>query len=312
MRVAVFLIVFLCSEFVHAHPGIGIVADSKGVIYYTDLHQVWRLEKGKATVAVTEVHTHELFVDKDDNVFGENLVYDAASDRYSHYLWRYNHDGKLDTVVSVRQAYINPDFSLARDSEGNEYYTKEFLPVADTAHIYLRGKDGVERVLAEGSFKGITWLHPQRDGSVIYVQNNTVYRLDASGNRTRIFKGIANKPPLFAFSGDNQMVWGLWENKGGEILAAVFSDQQVKKIGPAGNLFIVHQSPEHWSPLHGVYDKDDQLWILEGSDKNEVRVVAANGLQGEEGSSGKGRWLIVAVLVVALIGGFIYWRRRRS
>jgi len=311
MRIVFFFIAFLCSSFVWAHPGIGIVADSRGVIYYTDLHQVWRLQKGKATVAVPEVHTHELFVDKDDNVFGENLVYDAASDRYSHYLWRYNHDGKLDTVVSVRQAYINPDFSLARDAEGNEYYTKEFLPAADTAHIFLRGKDGVERIFAKGSFKGITWLHPQRDGSVIYVQDNTVYRLDASGNRTRIFKGIANSRPLFAFSGNNQMVWGLWENKGGEILAAVFSDQQVKKIGPAGNLFIVHQSPEHWSPLHGVYDKDDQLWILEGSDKNEVRVVAANRVAREK-ESGRSGFLIVGVVIVVLLGLWFLIKRKRS
>ena len=34
---------FLISLKIVAHPGIGIVKDSKGNIYYTDLKQVWKI-----------------------------------------------------------------------------------------------------------------------------------------------------------------------------------------------------------------------------------------------------------------------------
>ena len=41
----VFILKFFCliSIVVAAHPGIGIVKDSKGNIYYTDLKQVWKI-----------------------------------------------------------------------------------------------------------------------------------------------------------------------------------------------------------------------------------------------------------------------------
>src|SRR5512138_2369461 len=41
-----------------AHPGIGIVSDSRGNVFYTDLHQVLRIDTaGRVSVAVPRVHT---------------------------------------------------------------------------------------------------------------------------------------------------------------------------------------------------------------------------------------------------------------
>ena len=52
---------FLVSISGLAHPGIGIVKDSKGNIFYTDLKQVWKIDYNeKKTAVVNDVHTHEL------------------------------------------------------------------------------------------------------------------------------------------------------------------------------------------------------------------------------------------------------------
>ena len=57
-----------------AHPGWGIVVDSKGNVFYTDLAQVWKVEpSGRRSVAVPRVHTHELYLDAHDHLFGERL-----------------------------------------------------------------------------------------------------------------------------------------------------------------------------------------------------------------------------------------------
>jgi hypothetical protein len=57
-----------------AHPGIGIVMDQRGNVFYTDLSNVWRISPdGTKSIAVPFVHTHELFLDPDDNIFGEQL-----------------------------------------------------------------------------------------------------------------------------------------------------------------------------------------------------------------------------------------------
>jgi hypothetical protein len=48
-----------------AHPGIGIVMDSRGNVFYTDLSHVWKVEPGGAkSIAVRGVHTHELYIDR--------------------------------------------------------------------------------------------------------------------------------------------------------------------------------------------------------------------------------------------------------
>ena len=104
-----------------AHPGIGIVKDSKGNIYYTDLRHVWKISNGVKSVIVPDVHTHELHIDKNDDLFGEGGYYDDKADKFYHYLWVYHQNGKIDTVIGMKQAYVEQDFSLTRDKNGNEY-----------------------------------------------------------------------------------------------------------------------------------------------------------------------------------------------
>ncbi len=121
-----------------AHPGIGIVKDSKGNIYYTDLKQVWKVRNGNKTVVVPNVHTHELYVDRNDNLYGEGGYYDGKANKFYHYLWMYHPSGQIDTVIKMKEAYVHQDFSLARDKKGNEYYMMQFLVHPDTHHSYRK------------------------------------------------------------------------------------------------------------------------------------------------------------------------------
>ncbi|MEO6584619.1 MAG: hypothetical protein ABIO05_09860, partial [Ferruginibacter sp.] len=69
MRI-LFLIVFLNMAHAYGHPGIAIVKDSRGNIFYSDLTQVFKITNGKITVVVPNVHTHELYIDAADNLYG--------------------------------------------------------------------------------------------------------------------------------------------------------------------------------------------------------------------------------------------------
>jgi hypothetical protein len=259
-----------------AHPGIGIVKDSKGNIFYTDLKQVWKITNGKKTIVVPNVHTHELHIDKSDNLYGEGGYYDSQANKFYHYLWVYRSGGRIDTVMGMKEAYVQQDFSLARDQLGTEYYLKRFLPPhTDTNHIYRKLPVGIEAVYATGNFKAVNWLHPQEDGSLLYASNNAIHRVDSLGNIKLVKENIGNAKPTFPFSGNNVMIYGVWQDKTKAIYAAVFSDQTVKKIDSTGTLTNVYRSTGNWAPLHGVFDNDNQLWVLETSDKNEVRVTMA-------------------------------------
>src|SRR5688572_14730059 len=90
----------LITSFTYAHPGVGIVQDSKGNIYYTDLVHVWKISpEGKKTIAIRNVHTHELFIDKNDDIYGEHTWYNGEKlNTWGYYAWCLRTNGKLDTV----------------------------------------------------------------------------------------------------------------------------------------------------------------------------------------------------------------------
>ena len=269
------LAILLLPPKLWSHPGIGIVKDSKGTIYYSDLQQVWKISNGSKTIAVPHVHTHELYIDANDNLYGEYQFNNEAGDIFYHYLWRLQPNGMLDTILPTQQAFQQIDFSLARDRAGNEYYTKRFIRRPDEAHIYRKDTAGNETVFARGNFKSVNWLHPQADGSVLFVQNNNVYRAAPNGTIIPIAKKIGNAKPSFHFSDNSITVWGVWQDDASHTYVAVFSDQAVKKISRDGIVSTYYQSKGAWAPIHGVFDNSGKLWVLESSDKNEIRAVQA-------------------------------------
>ncbi len=292
------LVIILFPFIAMAHPGIGIVKDSKGNIYYTDLKQVWKITNGHQTVVVPNVHTHELYIDQNDNLYGEGGYYHEKTHKFYHYLWVYHPNGQIDTVMGMKQAYIHQDFSLSRDQSGNEYYIKKFLTDPDTNHIYKKTPGGKETIFATGSFKAVTWLHPQANGKVFYVINNALYRVDTLGNIKLIKEGVANPKPSFKFSGTSISIWGVWQDDANNIYVAVFSDQIVKKIDTEGNLKNVYTSKGEWAPLHGLFDNNNRLWVLESSDKNEMRVTLVEAIPAKAGNNSN-------LLTYMIVTGFI-------
>lgn len=267
-----FLLVLLFPFVAFSHPGVGIVKDSKGNIFYTDLHQVWKINNGKKKVAVPDVHTHELFIDENDNLFGEGGYYDDHTEKFYHYLWVLRPNGQIDTIVGMKEAYVHQDFSLARDRQGNEFYTKRFLkPHTDTTHIYKKTHNGVETVFATGNFKDVNWLHPQDDGSLLYASGHSIFRVDSLGNVMTVSNQINNSN-----SENDVLIWGIWQDNFKNVYAAIFSDKTIRKIDLTGSISTVYKSKGNWAPLHGIFDNDYKLWVLEGSDNNEVQVISVD------------------------------------
>lgn len=299
-----------------AHPGIGIVKDSKGNIYYTDLFNVWKITNGQTFLALRDVHTHELYLDQEDNLYGENLHYEGdATGRFYHSLWVLRPGGALDTIIHTRQAFVNTDYSLARDRDGNEYFLKLSGKIQDTTRIYKRAPNGREVVFARGNFFGVKWLHPQTDGSLVYIKSNNVYRINGAGVVSVIAREIANAKPSFPFSGNNLTVWGAWQDDEGNVYVAVFSDQAVKKIDTHGVVSEYYHSKGAWTPIHGVFDDRGTLWVMECSDKNEIRVVRDGAFvivkEQHQTAFSLLPYLFGACALVVVTAYWVLWRSRK-
>lgn len=122
------LIWLFCSIYyiASAHPPIGLVYDGKNTIYYSDLNHIWKLDTntGLAIIYKENIHSHQLFLDKQGNLYGEHYWYLEPEGKFQNYIWRSNKDGIFQKVINDLDGE-NTDFSFVRDTSFNGYTIKE-------------------------------------------------------------------------------------------------------------------------------------------------------------------------------------------
>jgi hypothetical protein len=275
------LSLILLSYFGNAHPGVGIVKDSRGNIFYTDLKQVWRIgPDGSRSIAVPGIHTHELYLDPQDNLYGEHLWFNGEQiNTWGSFVWRLRPDGKMDTVVASHEGF-NEVFSFNRDLAGNQYQVER----ATISRIIKKDPHGNVQILAEGRFSDIRWLHVTPAGVVYFIDLLDLYRIDTEGKLVCLAKGLAHKPGNLSLHSARHSIFGLWKDERGHLFAAVYSERTVKKVGADGSISNVAYSLIPWGPVGGVFDREGNLWLMESSLTNEVRVrkINAGQLEGKQ------------------------------
>lgn len=260
LRVAVF-VAALSPAF--AHPGIGIVRDSRGNLYYTDLKQVWKIAPdGTKSVAVPGVHTHELYVDAEDNLFGEHLWYEGdATGRWGHRVWRLGADGTLADVIPARVGFRDDydDFHFVRDGRGAMYWADR----GEETAIRKRMPGGPVTTIARAPFRDVRWMTATADGTVFLVDRHDLVRVDPDGEVRTVVENLARRRRVFLFVRDSHAIMGLWTDAVGNVYAAVSSDGEVKRIDRAGRVRVVHRASPGWSPTGGLVAPNGDLVILE-------------------------------------------------
>ncbi|MFN2441023.1 MAG: hypothetical protein ABR503_17620, partial [Chitinophagaceae bacterium] len=93
----------------------------------------------------------------------------------------------------------------------------------------------------------------------------------------------------------------------------VFSDQMVKKIDTNGNITDFYKFKGNWAQLHGVFDHDNKLWVLESSDKNDVRVTLAETTPIPTDKTNKTNsnlltYIIISCIVVGIVIFYLTFR----
>ncbi|MDF9799400.1 hypothetical protein OKW21_004663 [Catalinimonas alkaloidigena] len=261
----------LLVKLASAHPAIGIVMDSKGVVYYTDLLHVWKISPdGSHTIAVKNVHTHQLYLDKEDNLYGEHSWYEGeATDQWGHYIWRLNNDGELEYTVP-RTEGLPVNNTLIRDHESNEYWTEKF-----GTHEVIKKKtaNGEIDLHTDHRFQDIRWICTSREGKDLYVIDHlTLKKVSAKGQVVNITDNLKESSPPFFSVSDHHYLMGVWTDAEAYIYVAVFGARKVKRITPEGKVETVLEAPENWSPTGGLVASDSSLWVLEFSRQNKARV----------------------------------------
>jgi len=248
-----------------AHPGIGIVADSLGNVYYTDLKHVWR----NGEIVVRDVHTHELYVDKADVLYGEHLWMEAGEAR--HRIWRRFPDGRIEDAIATRKGHREDygDFHFVRDNAGEMYWV-------DRGGAIRGGRD---RTLAV-SRRPVGWLAVSGDGaSVFYASGGDLYR-----NAEIVSRGVSENSAVpwhvravgwilrvtGAHEGPDHDVGGLWLDGEENVYVAVPGARVVKRISRRGDVAVVQRGRGEWTAVGGA-TIGGAPWLLENGEGGRGR-----------------------------------------
>ncbi|MBC7890771.1 MAG: hypothetical protein H7Y12_01040 [Sphingobacteriaceae bacterium] len=246
-----------------AHPGVGLVEDSRGNIFYTDLVHVWKISPdGRKTIAVRNVHTHELAIDAQDSLYGEDQVYEGeALNRWHHRNWKCSPDRTVTDKIGQRPGYRN-DYGFARDRRGTQYWLQY---EGKTTLIRKRTSDGkLTTIHPKTPFSRLTWLAVSEDGSALYVTTgNGLYRISSNETVT---------PLIHPESTDRHALMGIWPASDGSVYAADFATRTINRVETNGRTTLIARTEPPWSPSSMLRARNGALWILEYSTTNEARL----------------------------------------
>lgn len=246
-----------------AHPGIGIVMDRRGHVYYTDLRHVWRIAPdGRVSIAVRDVHAHELALDATGAVIGEDVRF-VGGDRYRNRVWRVDSAGRVTDVQPWREGFWR-DYGLSRDRDGTSYVVRCIPVTRCTLQKRTAAGDSSDAAPNTVFARGLFSLTSAPGGGVYLADGPAVKRVDAAGRVTTVARSLGRDGAAGIF--------GLFAGARGEVYAAVYGTRSVERIDSAGRVTTIATSPAPWAPTGVLVARDGTLWILEYSTSNEARV----------------------------------------
>ena len=272
-----FLIFGITTPCVYAHPSVSVVMDSRSVVYYSDLENVWMiLPDGTKQIAVRGVHTHELWIDSRDQLYGEDVT--NVGEAYRHRVWVRSTDGAIKDVIPWRNGYPDDlaDYAFVRDDEGQSYVLRR-----SKRRIDLRKEDRVTDSIRLDALEGfLHWTTLSPTGELFVGVGADVYRIaDPKAAPVRVAHDLVETTEAFSFVHARHAIMGMWTDASGHLYVSIFSGQVVKRVAPGGQVTTVYRSEADWSPTGGLSAPDGSLWILEISSSNRVcvRRVAPDG-----------------------------------
>lgn len=276
-RLRIAVLFFGLAAPVFAHPPVAIVMDRLGNVFYSDLERVWMIAPdGKKTVAVPGAHTHELGLDAAGNLYGEHLWYEGdATKQWGHRVWRRTPQGRVTDVIPARRGFPS-GYGFARDASGATYWTDRGTP----ARFFKQSPSGqVSTVAVCRDCPEVRWMTAAPDGTLYFVDAGEIKELSAAGRFRTLTSGLARRRWTQPQVNAQHRVMGLWTGGGGNVYAAVYGSREVVKVSRDGRAQVVATSRLPWSPTGVLVAPNGDLWIVECSYTNAIRVrrIARDG-----------------------------------
>ncbi|CAN5742824.1 hypothetical protein BH18ACI4_BH18ACI4_28820 [soil metagenome] len=302
---------------IQAHPASGIVVDSAGNIFFSDLETIWKFDThGKLTVfrnGERGRHVHELAIDEQDNVFGADISYNPATERFVSDVWKMTPEGKFIYLLEPTERPPR-GWSIWHDRSGNMYFVEQNNHTKHETLLLRRSPDGAVTTFAGGAyghadgrgnlakFSIVGGMAFGPDGGLYLSDGAAVRKVATDGTVTTIAKGLdfrtSEDQPRF-LAGLSGSLYGLHVDARGNVYVADAGNRRLVKIDSSGGVGIVSRAEPPYFPT-GVAGAGGNLYVLEIgftlpniTTGPRVRKITADGKStilmtiGESGSARK-------------------------
>ena len=256
-----------------AHPGIGLVYDGNKTIYYTDLKQVWKLniETGEKEVVVKDVHTHELYLDKEGSLYGEHYWYLESEVKFKNYIWKMNPDGVLNKIREDQYGE-NEDFGFVRDSNFVSY---ELINLGSYYKIVKKKGESVDDI-GQIKLNSPTWKYLSKTEDFYFVDYPSIYQVKDE-KIIKLVENISKSRLPFSIQSEKHKIYGIWTDSKDNVYVAIYGGRMVRKINKNGEVSNMEKSSFFWSPVNGIFDNKGNLWLMESKLNGKIRVRMIKG-----------------------------------
>jgi hypothetical protein len=264
-----------------AHPASGIVVDRKGQVYFSDLETIWKLDTNqKLSVfrpGISGRHVHELTIDDEDNIYGEDISYEPATKKWISDVWKMTPAGALIYVVAPT---TDPPRALTmwRDRLGNTYFIDQNNHLKQRTILLRRTPEGKVETFAGGAyghrdgkgtdaqFSSVGALTLSADGNIYLSDGVSLRKVAPDGTITTVATNLnartsADKPVLF--EGLYNSLAGLAVNADGVVYLADANNRRLLKINQDGKVEVALRADPPFFPNGAFATPNGDVYVLE-------------------------------------------------
>ncbi|WP_223788762.1 hypothetical protein [Marinicella meishanensis] len=280
---SLFLMFLLASTQSLAHPGWGLEVSETGTVYFTDLVHVWRIDAdGQSRIHVANVHSHDLQLTTEGQLYGSHEWYDAAKQQFRRSFWRADAQGKQTTIsaadavrvlgVPVGDRYLMPHSDL------HQQYTA-FVHESDantSTELYQQPMGQVDALLPQAQWGVFAdWVV---QGGVTYISSGGQIRsLDQQLQVNTVLGAVDGLPySADAFSA----ILGLDVGTAKQLYLAHYEGREFLTYD-GQKLSVLAESDWSWSAT-GIKQHQGHVYLMEynrwpWSDAVQVRIINPQG-----------------------------------
>ena len=243
--------ILILTPTIMAHPATGIVVDRTGQVYFSDLETIWKLDADRKLSVfrpgVSGRHVHELAIDDQDNIYGEDISYEPATKKWISDVWKMTPAGALTYLVAPTTDPTRA-LTIRRDRDGNTYFIDQNNHLKQRTILFRRTPDGQVTPFAGGAYghrdgKG-TSAQFSSVGSLAFGSDGNLYLTDGISLRKVTMDGTVSTVAtnLNARTSEDKPV--LFEGLYGSLAGLTVTTNGIAYVADAGNRRVLRISPE--------------------------------------------------------------------